>query len=67
MRFIDYNGSGNLDPRDIATGVAVEEPARNEEPDRADCGRTPGQLESNSGCATMTALMALPFLIVLLG
>ncbi len=63
MRFIDYNGSGGLDPQDIATSIAVEETARYDEPAEKS---TPRQLSNNAGCATMAAFMALPILAILL-
>ena len=63
MRFLDYNGSGGLDPRDIATSVAVEETTGEE---KADNTRPPNPLESNAGCATMAAFMALPILAILI-
>ena len=62
MRFIDYNGSGGLDPRDIATSIAVEEATREDELAEKS---TPQQLSSNAGCATMAAFMALPILVIL--
>lgn len=63
MRFVDYNGTGRLDPQDIATSVAVEE-ARREENSSPKPEGTP--LASNAGCATMAAFMAFPILIILL-
>lgn len=62
MRFLDYNGSGGLDSQDIATSV-VEEAAREE---KADAAHSPNPLESNAGCATTLAFMALPILAMLL-
>lgn len=62
MRFIDYNGSGGLDPQDIATSIAVEEATREDEPAEKS---TPRQLSSNVGCATMAAFMTLPILAIL--
>ena len=63
MRFIDYNGSGGLDPQDIATSIAVENAERDEGADRE---TQPKGSKANAGCATMAALMALPLLIILL-
>ncbi len=63
MRFIDYNGSGRLDPQDIATSVAMEEARREEDPSPKPEG---APLASNTGCATMAAFMAFPILIILL-
>ena len=63
MRFIDYNGSGRLDPQDIATSLAVDEARREKDPSPKPEG-TP--LASNAGCATMAAFMAFPILIILL-
>ena len=63
MRFIDYNGSGGLDPQDIATSVAVDEAAREGEKDKSHDTKP---LENNAGCATMAAFIALPFLIILI-
>ena len=62
MRFIDYNGSGGLDPQDIATSVAVEETTGEE---KADGTRSPNPLESNAGCATMAAFIVIPILSIL--
>lgn len=61
MRFLDYNGSGGLDPQDIATSMAVEEAAGKDE--GAD---SPKPLENNAGCATMAAFIALPLLLALI-
>ena len=63
MRFLDYDGSGGLDPQDIAASIAVEESARSDEKSDA---ATRKSLESNAGCATMAAIIALPILIMLL-
>ncbi|MBQ3301634.1 MAG: hypothetical protein IJH04_05780 [Eggerthellaceae bacterium] len=60
MRFLDYNGSGGLDSQDIATSIAVES-ARDDEEDDAAARKA---LESNAGCATMAAFMALTILII---
>ena len=63
MKFIDFDGSGGIDSRDIATSVSVENAARSEESERdAPLKRA----ESNAGCATMAAHMALPILILLM-
>ena len=63
MRFIDYNGSGGLDPQDIATSVAVEEATRE---DAADEKETPAQhLSQNAGCATMAALATIAAILAL--
>lgn len=51
MRFIDFNGSGGIDPQDIATSVAVEEAA-----EHRDDSDEAGGLQANPGCAAMTAL-----------
>lgn len=61
MRFIDWNGDGGLDPQDIATSVVVEETTR-----KAENNDTSKQLETNAGCATMAAFIALPLLIILI-
>lgn len=63
MRFIDYDGNSGLDPRDIATSIAVESAERGEGADSE--ARLKGS-EANAGCATMAAFMALPMLIILL-
>ena len=62
MGFLDYNGSGGLDSQDIATSIAVESARDDEEDDAA----TRKALESNAGCATMAAFMALTILIITL-
>lgn len=62
MRFLDYNGSGGLDSQDIATSIAVESARDDEEDDAA----THKALESNAGCATMAAFIALTILIIAL-
>ena len=61
MRFLDYDGSGNLDPQDIAASIALEESARSDEMSVA---ATRKSLKSNAGCAAMAAVIALPILIV---
>lgn len=62
MRFIDYNGSGGIDPQDIATSVAVETATLDEESDQR-----PGlnAAESGAGCATAIACIALSLLFVI--
>ena len=66
MRFLDYNGSGSLDPQDIATSVVVEESVRVDEQDpEPGPDYKPTQLDSNAGCATMAALVAFTVLITL--
>ena len=62
MRFLDYNGSGGLDPQDIVTSVAIEEATRKDNEPRM---QPPKKLENNAGCATMAAFIALPLLIIL--
>ena len=64
MRFIDYNGSGGLDPQDIAVSVVVDEQNRDDGGEDGSAGKRK-PLEANSGCATMIALVALPALIIL--
>ena len=52
MRFIDYDGSGGLDSRDIATSVAVDEATHEDRP-RDEGEEAP--VEARAGCATMAA------------
>lgn len=75
MRFIDYNGSGGLDPKDIATSVAVETAKPPKEvdcktdpkpPKEADRKADPKPLKASAGCATMVALMLVPALLLLI-
>lgn len=63
MRFLDYNGTGGLDPQDITTSVATGN-ATEEESSRDD-ERSDG-LQTNAGCATLAALMFAPALMLLL-
>lgn len=63
MRFLDYNGSGGLDQRDIATSAAVEKTTHKETGDDA---RAPGPPEANAGCATTATFMALAIMTILL-
>ena len=59
MRFLDHNGSGGLDPQDIATSIVVEKTTREDGPDDSPA-RKP--LETNAGCATMASFIILPIL-----
>ena len=63
MRFFDYNGSGKLEPQDLTTSVVVDETGREK---RSDYVHSPNPLESNAGCATMAAFIAIPILLILL-
>ena len=65
MRFIDYNGSGGIDPQDIATSVAVETATSEEDPDRKAGPKDPKAAESGVGCATLVACIALLPLLAL--
>lgn len=62
MRFIDYNGTGGIDPQDIATSVAIETATLDDEPDQKP---GPNAAESGAGCATAIACIALPLLFVI--
>jgi hypothetical protein len=58
--FIDWNGSGNLDPQDLVTGVAMDTVEQEEEHEqRASKTPPPGA----SGCMLNTFLLAFIVLI----
>ena len=63
MRFIDYNGSGGLDAQDLTPSIAVENAADSERPEHEAQQKGP---ETNVGCATIAAIVAIPILIILL-
>ena len=63
-RFIDWNGTGNIDSQDIATSVVLEEAAR----DDGDNGDVEGDghmvSTGNAGCLTaVIPIILLPLLI----
>ena len=56
MRFVDWNGSGGIDPQDIATSTAIDKAtAKEDKPDAPE----PRDLGASAGCAAMAALGAL--------
>ncbi|MBR0404093.1 MAG: hypothetical protein IJI68_02655 [Eggerthellaceae bacterium] len=63
MRFLDYNGSGGLDPQDVTTGIVVEKATCEDGLDGSPAGKPP---EANAGCATMTSFIVLPILAILI-
>lgn len=63
MRFLDYNGSGGLDPQDVTTSVVVEKATREDGLDGSPVGKP---LEANAGCSTMAPFIVLPILAILI-
>ena len=61
MRFLDYNGSSELDSQDIVTSVALDESSDDspEDASKVDAHRF------NAGCASALAALAHPALILL--
>ena len=78
MRFIDWNGSGRLDPSDISTSVVMEEGRRENRsenyPDDLDDCKSPDNLDepneadepSDAGCGCIAAIIAVIVVILIL-
>ena len=69
MRFIDWNGSGRLDPSDIATSVGIDVAQKENEEDQREEPKQKKPVDSKSseaGCLTVIALIVISWLVLIL-